>query len=131
MATIRNCRRCGKIFAFMGSDVCPACRREEERQFDDVKDFLGAHPEADLDAVAEATGVPVDAILRFLREGRLVHANAGLSCERCGRRIASGRYCSRCVDELAKSLGEGGTKGSTFYGAPLRRDRRGNRDQGV
>lgn len=131
MPTIRNCRRCGKVFASTGSDLCPACRREEERQFAEVKDFLASTPDADLDDVARGTGVPAEAVLRFLREGRLVHSKAGLVCERCGRAISSGRYCSRCADELAKSLGVGRPERSTFYGAPRLRDHHSDRNQGV
>jgi len=104
---IRNCTRCGKIYQYDGFKICPSCRKEDEEDFIKVKDYLYQHPGANLQEVHEGTGVDVKKIIEFLREGRLEIAdesNIILQCERCGRSIKTGRYCSKCAEELKKEL---------------------------
>lgn len=67
----RNCRRCGKLFLSTGPSECPACLEAAEEVFERVRLYLIENPGASLDRVAKATGVPAEAILRYLREGRL------------------------------------------------------------
>lgn len=106
---IRNCSKCGKIYAYDGtSKLCPKCRKEEEEEFKRVKEYIYDHPEANIQLVSEETGVPVKKILRYLREGRLQlkdeHNNLILACERCGKPIKTGRFCDMCVAELQREL---------------------------
>lgn len=106
---IRNCSKCGKIYAYDGtSKLCPKCRKEEEEEFKRVKEYIYDHPEANIQLVSEETGVPVKKILRYLREGRLElkdeHNNLILACERCGKPIKTGRFCDMCVKELQREL---------------------------
>ncbi len=99
---IRNCKSCGRIYLYHGSNLCPACNRERDRQYEIVRDYLYEYPGANIMEVSEATGVDEDIILLFLREGRLQLAKPGigLDCERCGVPITTGRLCNNCINDL-------------------------------
>ncbi|ADQ41183.1 Flagellar operon protein YvyF [Caldicellulosiruptor acetigenus I77R1B] len=100
---VRNCRRCGKIYLYDGSPICPQCRKEEEEDFKKVKEYLYDHPGATLPEVSNATGVSPEKILRFLKEERLEivgESNIILECERCGKAIKTGRLCDECKKEV-------------------------------
>ena len=107
---IRNCSRCNQVFLYQGRGICPACQAEEEREFDKLRDFLEKQPEASLEEVSQATGVPVNRILAFLRDGRLISkdpALGGLRCQVCGAPVTSGRFCPSCADKLRTSIERG------------------------
>ncbi|MDK2883205.1 MAG: hypothetical protein PWP58_1541 [Bacillota bacterium] len=104
---VRNCPRCGKVFVYTGFNLCPACRREEEELFDRVEAFLRSHPGANLEEVAEGTGIAKEIILDFIRSGRLVttlKSEGALRCEICGRPIDQGRICKECAGQLKQGL---------------------------
>jgi len=120
---VRNCRRCGKIFTYTGSSVCPSCKRGDQEEFRKIRDYLFEHPNSSSIEVSEATGISVKLILSYLREGRLEsdlpngtassgkngfdyvkegnygsapEVSTGLVCEFCGRPIKIGRVCGIC-----------------------------------
>lgn len=104
---LRNCPVCGRVFSYAGRNLCPACARKEDEQYDIVADYLYRHPNATVSEVSAATDVDEELILRFLREGRLLvsdGAAAGLYCESCGAPIRTGRLCQRCAEKLAKTV---------------------------
>ncbi|MFW5855838.1 MAG: TIGR03826 family flagellar region protein [Bacillota bacterium] len=106
---LKNCPRCGKLFAKKGNEkLCPVCRKEEESDFEKVKEYLWDHPKASIDEVHEATGVERDTIIKFIKEDRLIaegiEIDFDLECERCGKPIESGRYCESCQQELITGL---------------------------
>jgi len=103
---LRNCIRCGKLFASEGTLICPACLEERDEQYKIVREYIYEHPRATVPEVSEATGVEEKTIFEFLREGRLAlkEPGLGLECERCGRPITTGRYCSQCAKELESGL---------------------------
>ncbi|NLJ34501.1 MAG: MerR family transcriptional regulator [Firmicutes bacterium] len=98
---VRNCRRCGKMFVYLGRDVCPQCRAEEEQEFEEVRDYLRKSPYADLEELHRETGVKKETILSFLREGRLEVLDTSLGglgrCRICGTKISQGRICQECL----------------------------------
>lgn len=105
---IRNCKRCGKIYRYDGFGLCPSCRRNDEGDFKKVKEYIYDFPGANISEVHEATGVDVDKIIGFLKEGRLEVAEGGnllLQCEKCGVSITTGRFCDKCTSELQRELG--------------------------
>ncbi|MEW6546889.1 MAG: MerR family transcriptional regulator [Bacillota bacterium] len=121
MQDIRNCPRCGRVFVFGGREICPSCVAEEEEQFERVRRFLRESPGATLEEVAEATGAPVELILSFLRQGRLI-ATEGLkgvlACQRCGAPIDEGYLCPECSRELAREVGRAAGGGVPEEPAP-------------
>lgn len=107
---LRNCARCGKLFLYKGSPYCPECQKLDDEDFAKVKDYLYENPGAPLMEVSEATQVPPDKVLRYLKEGRLELASEQdsiLRCERCGKPIRTGRYCEACVAEISRGLRKG------------------------
>jgi len=109
MPDVRNCRKCGKIFNYIGgAPICPACREKEEENFQRIKKYLYENPGASLTQVSTELDVSIETIKRFLREGRLEIANDDgnllLECENCGKAIKTGRYCPECERILASGF---------------------------
>ena len=108
MADIRNCPRCGRVFAYYGRTICRRCMEAEEEEFKIVKEYIYEYPGATVYEVSDATDVSVDKIMRFLKEERLEitseHSNLLLECERCGVPIKTGKYCQKCKDEVAAEM---------------------------
>lgn len=129
MPELRNCQRCGRPYPYAGSEYCRDCLREIDRQYDLVREYLRNEPDVGIEELSARTGVDAALILRFLREGRLVHAKSGLTCERCGAAIPSGRFCAACAEELRAAL-SGAKDATRFYGAPRYLDDR-RRDGGA
>ncbi|ABZ83374.1 conserved hypothetical protein [Heliomicrobium modesticaldum Ice1] len=116
---VKNCPRCNRIFIPQGGRrICPVCVKEEEKQFDKVREYLRDNPGAPLLMVIQETGVDEDTILHFIKEGRIEASQmsgASLQCDSCGAPITSGRYCNKCQEDLARDLQRltGGAKEKT------------------
>ncbi|MTI46810.1 TIGR03826 family flagellar region protein [Sporosalibacterium faouarense] len=110
---LRNCRKCGRVYAYNGFKYCSRCRNEEEENFRKVKEYIYDHNDATIQETSDETGVSVKKIISYLREGRLElkgeHHNMILDCERCGRPIKTGRFCGKCINEMEKEF-KGATK---------------------
>jgi len=109
MSDVRNCRKCGKVFSYLGGmPLCPACKGKDEEDFKRVKDYLYENPRSTLSEVSNALDMSVEKIKRFLRDGRLEivgeEGNMVLECENCGKAIKSGKYCEFCEKELASGF---------------------------
>jgi flagellar operon protein (TIGR03826 family) len=111
MGDLRNCRRCGKLFVYTGIPLCRQCIDEDEEIFERVKEYIESHPKCTTMEVAEALDIPMEKILQFLREGKLElsreNTNMLLGCERCGRPIPTGRYCSECASFIEQEFMKG------------------------
>lgn len=106
MSDVRNCRKCGKIFTYMGgSPICQVCKQSDEEDFKAVKNFLYKNPGSNISQVSAELDISVEKIKRFLKDGRLEitseEGNMFLECESCGKAIKSGRYCDDCERNLA------------------------------
>lgn len=105
---IKNCRQCGRIFSHPVSVICPVCKREQERDFEKVRDYLRENADAGIHEVSERTGVSVKVITKYLREGRLQAAGITtaieLACENCGAAIQTGQLCDGCKANLQKEF---------------------------
>lgn len=109
MPDVRNCRKCGKIFSYLGGPpICPACKQVDEEDFKRIKEYLYKNPGAGLNQVSVELEIGVEKIKRFLKEGRLEivseEGNMFLECENCGKSIKSGRFCDDCEKDLAANL---------------------------
>ena len=107
---VRVCHGCKKVFQYIvGPTLCPRCRQKEEEMFQIVKDYLRENPGANMYEVSQATSVSAALIEKFLREGRLQvspDSPIALACEKCGRRISTGRLCSECKKEINNTLND-------------------------
>ena len=109
MPDVRNCRKCGKLYNYIGGvPKCPQCKELEEEDFKRVKQYLYENPGASLTQVSTELEVSIELIRRFLKDGRLEitneEGNMILECENCGKSISSGRYCQECERNLASGL---------------------------
>lgn len=109
MPDVRNCRRCGKVYNYIGGPpICPSCRDADEADFKRVKEYLYKNPGASLSQVSSELDVSVEKIRNYLKEGRLEiigdDANLILECESCGKSIRTGRLCDSCAKELKKDF---------------------------
>ena len=105
---LKKCTNCGQLFAAArGQRICPDCLAEEEHKFELVKDYLWDNPGATIPQVSEATDVGEPIIEKFVREGRLVEiqgSNLKIECQKCGKPISKGKFCSDCGNKLAKDI---------------------------
>ena len=109
MPDVRNCKRCGRIFNYIGGvPLCQACRDQDEEDFKRIKEYLYKNPGSPMSLVASELDVSVEKIKRFLKEGRLEivgdEPNFVLDCESCGKPIKTGRFCSECEKDLARGF---------------------------
>lgn len=112
MPEVKNCRKCKRIFMYTtGPQICEACKKQEEDEFEKVRLFVRDFPGATIQEVARETEVPIQLIYRFLKEGKLEVTEGSaiaLQCENCGARIKSGRFCIECSKRLAKDMIQAG-----------------------
>jgi len=95
-----NCPRCGRVFVRIREAVCEACVKQEEDNFEKVREFVKEHPHKTIKEVAEECEVPMKRILGYIRDGRL-EASGGMhgeiTCSKCGKPIFAGRMCETCI----------------------------------
>lgn len=105
---VRNCRRCKKLFNYVvGPYLCPQCREDMEKKFQEVKKFVQEHAHADVRTVSEECDVDTTQIRQWVKEERLIFSDdsaIGIACERCGTTIRSGRFCEKCKLEMTNGF---------------------------
>lgn len=126
---IRNCKKCGKIYTYDGLPTCRECRKEQEESFKKVKEYLHEFPGASVAEVESSTGVEAKDIMDFLRQGRLEmdpSSSITLSCERCGAKILTGRFCEKCSHEM-----ESGFRGTYQQQKTASKQVKNNKEMGL
>ncbi len=105
---LKKCKECKQVFSPVGNEKkCPDCREKEEEKYRIVKDYLWDNPGATVKKISEETEVSEELITKFVREGRFVQIDGvdlKVECERCGKKIDSGRFCEECQEELEAGL---------------------------
>lgn len=103
---VRNCKKCGKLFQYVGEPLCPMCLKEMESKFVDVKQYLYENPGANITQISEENDVPVQQIKKWVRQERLFftkESGISIDCENCGRPILTGRFCKECKEHMSDS----------------------------
>ena len=107
---VKVCRGCKKMFQYItGPVLCPKCKQLEEEMFLKVKEYLRDNPGSTMLEVNQVTGVSAMLIEKFLRQGRLQVAENSpmmLTCERCNKKIVTGKFCNNCKKELSEELND-------------------------
>lgn len=108
MSELKNCPRCGRLFAPQGANICRRCQESEDQEYLVVRRYVRDNPGATVFEVAEATGIEEEKILKFLRDGRL--QSRGMTtvnyCERCNAIITEGKYCNSCLRDLTSQINQ-------------------------
>ncbi|RCX19086.1 flagellar operon protein (TIGR03826 family) [Fontibacillus phaseoli] len=102
-----NCPRCGKLFAKNFRDICPACMKDIELEYEKCLKYLREEKTATIQEVSAATEVSIRQITKFIREGRISIANNPnmmYPCEVCGVLIRDGNMCDNCRGRLTRDL---------------------------
>ncbi|QJC53781.1 flagellar protein [Paenibacillus albicereus] len=98
-----NCPRCGKLFAKNFREVCPACIREIDREYEACCDYLRKNRGAAIHELSEQTGVAIRQITKFIKEGRISLMDApslSYPCDVCGILIREDHMCDSCRQRL-------------------------------
>lgn len=103
------CRLCGGTLEFKGRGeyVCSKCGHMERDDFGKVRHFLEENGPTPAILINEATGVPIDKINAYLKQGRVeIPDGSGvyIKCEKCQTDIRYGRFCPACALKLTKEL---------------------------
>lgn len=107
---LMNCRNCKKLFNYItGEKLCQQCKKDLEDKFVEVKTYIRDNPHVNINQVAEDCEISVKQIKQWVREERLSFSDdslVGLSCERCGAMIHSGRFCAICAGNLSDAMND-------------------------
>ena len=105
---VKNCKSCKRLFNYIaGPQLCPQCLEELEKKFQQAKAYINENKGATIQSVSEEVDVPETQVRQWIREERLVFANAslaGIVCETCGTPITTGRYCDKCKARTMNEL---------------------------
>lgn len=104
------CPRCGTSMKYVYGELfeCPQCGLKERSDFGKVRDFLDTNGPQPAIVIADATGVEINIINEFLKEGRVEIPDGSsiyIQCQGCGADIRYGRFCPDCMQKMTKNLG--------------------------
>ena len=123
---IIQCSLCKKPFQSIGGKVCVNCLEKLDEDFRVVRDYIYENKRADVDTVAEETGVPKKHIQYLLKEGRLIIEDLSggslLYCEVCKKPISTGNMCDDCKTQLARTMDKNITANKSNSVLPQKRE---------
>lgn len=99
---MQYCSKCnGKMhYLYSGIYECEKCGAQAMDEFGKVKNYIEIHGPSSAYEISEATGVDLDTIDFFLKQGRVQLTEDSrffLQCEMCGADITYGRICAKCA----------------------------------
>ncbi len=128
---VKNCRRCRRLFNYIGGQpICPQCREELEKKFQEVKKYLFDNRNSNIHDVVENCDVEEQQVRQWVREERLEFSSGvdiGVTCENCGAPITSGRFCAKCKSSMINDLKEAGKKPVIEQAEPRKSEANGNK----
>jgi len=107
---VKNCKKCGRLFNYLGGTIriCPSCREQLEKKFDEVKKYIEDNRQASIQQVSEEMEVDIPQLHQWVREERLTFSEDSMvtiDCEGCGTAIRTGRFCDNCKNDLNRGFG--------------------------
>ena len=128
---VKNCRRCRRLFNYIGGQpICPQCREELEKKFQEVKKYLFDNRNSTIRDVVENCDVEESQVRQWVREERLEFSSgidAGVVCENCGAPISSGRFCDKCKASMINDLTAAGRRPEVEAPKPEKRQTHENK----
>lgn len=107
---VGTCKGCGRLFNVMSRKrLCPSCINRLEEKFQEVKRYLNDNPNAPVNRVSEDCEVSVKQIREWVREERLSFTAGSanvLTCDSCGEKILTGRFCAHCKQKMQTNFME-------------------------
>lgn len=104
---VANCPRCGRLFQKGMHNVCGACVKEEEDQFNACVTYIKDNRNCTINELSNETGVTIRQITKFIKDGRIFisdNPNMGYPCDSCGEIIRSGKLCSACSNRITQGI---------------------------
>ncbi len=109
---VKNCRRCRRLFNYIGGQpICPQCREELEKKFQEVKKYIFDNKAVTIKDVVDNCDIDEPTVRQWVREERLEFSSGvdiGVTCEKCGAPIVSGRFCEKCKASMINELSAAG-----------------------
>ena len=104
---MERCEKCNNPFNYVGSGRyrCTFCGEEKLDDFGKIKQFLDQNGPTPSGIISQQTGISMDKIDSYLRQGMVEIRDGGkyyLNCEKCGSAIRYGRYCPECAKHEIK-----------------------------
>lgn len=105
------CPECGGRMMYIYGEMyeCTDCGCKALSDFGKVRRFLEDNGPQTAMKIADATGVPMETINKFLRDGRIEIPDGSeqyIRCQTCGADIRYGRYCPECVKKTSGSIAQ-------------------------
>ena len=128
---VKNCRRCRRLFNYIGGQpICPQCREELEKKFHEVKKYIFDNKGVTIKDVVENCDIDENTVRQWIREERLEFSagvDIGVTCEKCGAPIVSGRFCEKCKASMINQLSEAGRRPEAEAPEPAKKVATGNK----
>ncbi|MCM1200746.1 MAG: FeoC-like transcriptional regulator [Bacteroides fragilis] len=93
---------------FRGIELCYECRNMLEDKFEEVKEYIAEREGTSITQISRECRVPESQLKEWLKEDRLElvgRISAELTCEKCGKGIYEGHFCTQCKGEMLRSVG--------------------------
>lgn len=103
------CDSCdGKMEYIGGGEYrCQSCGNEQLDDYGKIRVYLEQNPGDSAVGISKGTGVDLEIIGMFLKDGRISipdNSRIFIKCGRCGCALRHGRYCMDCTRELANDI---------------------------
>lgn len=106
---VKVCMKCHRLFQYLsGIELCYDCKGMLEDKFQEVKEYIAERNGISITQISRECEVPIPQLEEWLKEDRLELAEricTELYCEKCGRSIYEGNFCSQCKRELLGKVG--------------------------
>ena len=104
-----RCEKCGGVLKDpgLGIYVCSRCGHETMSEFGKIKKFIEENGASTAMQISQGTGISVNRIEKYLREGRIEVPEGSdfyIPCLKWGADIRYGKYCPACAAQLTKQL---------------------------
>uniref|UniRef100_A0A4Y8Q3V8 Flagellar protein n=1 Tax=Paenibacillus athensensis TaxID=1967502 RepID=A0A4Y8Q3V8_9BACL len=105
--------------------MCSDCTHDLDGALIRCLDFLRKNHKATAEQVSEATGVPGDQLLAWIKENKVMisdYPNLNYPCATCAKPIRKHKMCTDCLNRINKDIRELKEKDKSFAFLQARQD---------